>query len=504
MKNQQQKLLQEFKWIFCLYLFVSILIIPLNSIAQDRSKHKHSNGKEKCFICDKSLRQKGRLWCKEHSRYEDRCWICHPDMQDKKRAYCKEHSLYEDECIFCNKGKKTETRSKPHSQSEPTLFCNEHKVFEHECGICQPMLASELEPGQSMKVRFISKDSAGKAGVNTSLPEEMLLSPTIKAFCEVDFNGNKLAHITPLVPGIVRKVLIDVGSKVKAGDILVEINSAEIAAAKAEYLSAIADHHVKNITSEREEKLVKQKISARREFEEADALTKMALLKKHTTHQKLLNFGFTEKEIAQIEKEQDSSSLLSIRAPYDGTVVSREAVVGEFVEPGKEIFKLANLSKMWLELSIPTDNVAFIESGLTVQATFNKLPGVTVKGKLTWVYASIDERSRMLKARAIVPNIDEKLKEGMFGEAKIEIGEKAKALHVSNNAIQHFENKPYLFVKVEEDLYDLRRISLGSKANSKIEVIKGIKPEEQIVVSGTFTVMSEFLKSRLGAGCVDD
>ena len=72
---------------------LTIFILQANAISKETSKHKHDKADKKCFICDKSLRQKGRLWCKEHSRYEDRCWICHPDMQDKKRAYCKEHSL---------------------------------------------------------------------------------------------------------------------------------------------------------------------------------------------------------------------------------------------------------------------------------------------------------------------------------------------------------------------------------------------------------------------------
>lgn len=63
---------------------------------------KHDSPKSECFICDPTLRDKGRLWCKEHERYEDRCWICHPEAQDKTRPFCKEHSLYEDECFLCH------------------------------------------------------------------------------------------------------------------------------------------------------------------------------------------------------------------------------------------------------------------------------------------------------------------------------------------------------------------------------------------------------------------
>src|SRR5262245_14074998 len=61
----------------------------------------HGAPKELCFICDASLREKGRLWCAEHGRYEDRCWECHPDLRDPKRAYCDKHGLYQDECFLC-------------------------------------------------------------------------------------------------------------------------------------------------------------------------------------------------------------------------------------------------------------------------------------------------------------------------------------------------------------------------------------------------------------------
>ncbi|MDQ3002976.1 MAG: hypothetical protein M3Y08_17155 [Fibrobacterota bacterium] len=62
----------------------------------------HNAAKADCFICDKTLREKGRLWCKEHARYEDRCFLCHPEIKDAKRLFCNEHSLYEDECFLCH------------------------------------------------------------------------------------------------------------------------------------------------------------------------------------------------------------------------------------------------------------------------------------------------------------------------------------------------------------------------------------------------------------------
>ncbi len=465
----------------------------------------HGIDAKDCHVCDSSLRDKGRLWCTEHARYEDRCWLCHPEMQDKDRPFCKEHHFYEDECSLCNpKRKKKVIKKSEGPSSSPVLFCNEHKVPEHQCGICQPQLAGSLEPGQSMKVRFASKHSTAKAGIRTAFPQENSSAPIIEAFCRVGYNENQLAHITPLAEGVIRHVLVDVGAQVNTGDVLAEIHSDEVAKAKTNFLSAVIDHEVKEAAYRREESLVQQNISAARDFQEAEAACKVAVLSKKTAQQRLLNFGFTQEEIIAIERDHDSSSILMVRAPFTGTIVARQAVMGELIEPGKALLTLANLSNMWLELSVLAEKAAFITSDLDVEAVIDGFSGLTAKGKLVWIDTSIDERSRMLKARAVVSNDERTLKAGMFGQARIAIGQSVETLRVPKDTVQMFERNPYLFVKLEDDLYDLRRVSLGDKSETTIDVISGIDVNEQVVVSGTFTMMSEFLKSRLGAGCVDD
>ncbi len=467
---------------------------------------EHGVPASKCFICDPSLREKGRLWCKEHNRYEDRCFICHPELKDSKRLFCEEHDLYEDECYFCHPELEETTGipNKASSKDRPVLLCNEHRVPEHECGICQPELAADLKPGESMKVRFVSEQSISKAGLRTARPSVSLSAPRIEAFCEVNYNGNEMARITPLASGVIQRVLANIGARVEAGDVLVEVNSAEIAEAKAAYLSAIADVQVKEMASKREEKLVKEKISATREFQEAKASFDIATLAQSTAHQRLLNYGFTEEEIEQIEKAHDSSSSFSVRAPFSGTLILREAVVGEVVSPGDALFTLANLNSMWLELSIPANQANFVEQGLDVQASFNSRAGVVSEGNIFWVATSIDERSRMLKARAIIPNDGGKIKAGMFGQAVIKTGQATKTFCIPKDAIQRLEGNPYLFVKEGVDLLALRRVVLGNVNDSRVDILLGISETDQIVVQGSFIAMSEFLKSRLGAGCTDD
>jgi len=386
------------------------------------------------------------------------------------------------------------------------LLCNEHRVLEEECGICQPQLATALNPGGELKVRFESVQSAAKAGIRTSPAGSTEAQSSIPAVCEVTYNENELARITPLAPAIVKRVLVDVGADVKAGDVLVELHSADVASAKSAFISAAVDLNLKEVSCERERRLAEKKISSEKEVQEADAACRTAELTLSTTKQRLLNYGFTKEEVEAISKTQDSSATLLVRAPYEGTIVERGAVVGEAVAPGDDLFTLANLDTMWLSLSIPADKARLVKRGLTVGAVFAGHPGDEVTGTLTWVNTSIDERTRMLKARAVVDNTTRELMSGMFGDARVLLGEAGAAVSVPQGAVQRYEKKPYVFVKVEDDLYSLRRVALveGYRSGDFVAVFAGLTPNEPVVTVGAFTVMSEFLKSRLGAGCVDD
>ncbi len=474
--------------------------------------HSHDNPNETCFICDPSKRDKGRLWCNEHGRYEDRCWICHPELEDKDRLFCKEHALYEDECFLCHPELKTRGESAQNDRTgtrdgrvRPAgLFCNEHRVPESECAICRPDHAASLEPGENMKVRFPSLDAADKAGIRTQRPARVESAPAVKAFCESQYNLNATARVTPLAGGVIREVRHDIGDRVEGGETLVVLHSADVASAKSDYSSARIDHEIRRQTFEREKRLRDQAISAEREYLDAEAAYRTSRLTLSNLRQKLFNLGLIEDEILRIEKEQDASAQLEIRAPFDGTLVERTAVVGEAIEVGRTLFTIADLSTHWLALSIPSDCIDQVRLGQTVEAQFPELPNATYTGRITWVDTSVDPRSRMLRARALFTDRSGRMKAGMFGEARILTSEAQPAALVPREAVQRHEGLPFVFVQNESDLFSLRRVSIGGHHGDGIIVMAGLAPNEPVVTEGSFIVMSEFLKSRLGAGCVDE
>lgn len=460
-----------------------------------------------CFICDSSKRDAGRLWCQEHDRYEDRCFICHPEIKDPKRLYCTEHGVYEDECYLCHpelKGDKTGAAA-PLAPVD-VLMCKEHGVAERECAICQPGLAPGLKPGESLKIRVASAESMERVGVEVSNPQTTTSRPAVEAYATVDYNQNYVAKITPLVEGIVHDIAVVPGQKVVPGDILGTVNSPEFAEMKSRFLAAASAKKLAGLQVRRERKLADKQISAAADLETAEAAAEVAAVDLAAARQRLLNLGLSESEIELLASDGRPTSLLTLKAPFAGTIVDRDVAVGERIEPGEAIFVLADLTTMWLELSIPARNAVGLSPGMEVSATFSDIPDTVITGELVWVASAVDEKSRRIQARVLVTAPPAALRKGLYGEARIQLGEASSSLAVPIGAIQTIDGVPFVFVRTEPSLYAATRVELtpGAASGQLAAIRSGLTPGDKIVSQGSYILRSEFLKSLLGAGCVDD
>lgn len=444
-----------------------------------------------CFICDPTLREAGRLWCQEHSRYEDRCWICHPELQDKARLYCNEHGLYEDECFLCHPELKDKAKSKEQVDAGSTeLMCQEHGVAESECGICHPELAAQLKPGGAVKVRLPSTGSAALIGIETARADTGQVAEAVDCYAEMAFNQNRIAQLSAPVSGVVREVRADLGDATNRGQVVARIWSAEL----AEVVSrAVLAHQ----SLEREHHLRAEGLSPAKDLQEAEAIHR-------TTCQQARALGFSEAEIDALADHPDEQVLLGLRAPFAGEVVERQAVLGAFVEAGQPLFTLTDRSTMWAMLSIPEAHLGQVRVGQNVELQVDGLPGQTFAGRLTWIAAEIDGRTRLARARAEVPNSEGQLKAHMFARARILVRQQGQGITVPQQAISEVEGQPLVFIKLEEDLYEARAVRLGAAHAGQREVLEGLDASDQVVVSHGFSIKSQLLASRLGAGCVDD
>ena len=448
----------------------------------------HEAPKEWCFICDPTLREDGRLWCAGHSRYEDRCWECHPELQDRDRLWCEEHSLYEDECFLCRPELKGEVRGS--SAAEAGLMCNEHRVLEAECGICRPEVIGGLAPGQGTKVRLPSEASARMVGVQTDSPKAGVIRDAVECLAEVSYNENRLAQIVAPVSGIVHSVDVDLGTHAEEQQIVAKLWSASIAQAVAE---AVLTHQ----TLDRERSLREARVTSEKDLQAAEASHRAAC-------QQLWTLGFTEEQIDELRTKAGEAVLLEVKAPFAGEIVERSAVRGALVQLGEPLFVIADRSEMWAELSIPETALARVRVGQTVELKVDALPGRVFTGKLTWIGPAVDERTRMARARAELPNPDRVLRDKMFARARILAPQAESALLVPSSGIQRIQGQSLVFVQLADDLFEARAVELGASANGWHEVVAGLAARDKVVVGHGFALKSQLLSSRLGAGCAHE
>lgn len=374
--------------------------------------------------------------------------------------------------------------------SGPVLMCAEHGVPEAECGICHPEVAGRLKPGESLQVRLPSTNSMAIVGVQTALPETGAIAEGVECVAEVSYNQNKLAQIAAPVGGIVHAVEVDLGSTVEEKQTVAKIWSASIAEAVAK---AVLSHQ----TLDRERKLREQRVTSEQALQEAEALHRAAC-------QQLRTLGFTEEQIDELGHRPQEQVLMEVRAPFSGQIVERMAVRGALVEAGKPLFTLVDLSTMWAMLQVPEATLARLKLGQAVELRLDSLPDKVFAGRLTWVGPAVDERTRLARARAEFDNPDGLLKDKMFARARILTRQAESALLVPSSAIQQVEGKPYVFVRLADDLFAARAVTLGAKSDGQREILAGLTPAEPIAVSRTFAIKSALLMSRLGAGCADD
>ena len=300
---------------------------------------------------------------------------------------------------------------------------------------------------------------------------------TIKAVGEIEFNAKTYSHITSRSAGRIEEVFAFPGDRVKKGQVLHNFYSPDYLSLQAEFIQA----------SER-----RRRLSA----DDAEQATAKALL--DSVRRRLLVLGVGEEELAELEKIRIIQPLLSVWAPFSGSILESSAIVGDYVEFGVVLFKMADLSTLWAHTHIYEKDLPFVRPGCLVRVRVAALPGDEFPGRLLLVGDLVDEKTRTVEGRAEVPNPAGKLKPGMYIEADIVAPSDRRALFVPAAAVQDYENKKVVFVRSGEGTFSLREVSTGEAQNGFVEIRSGLKEGESVVTGGSFLLKSEMLKKSLG------
>jgi len=478
----------------------------------------HGVPESMCVLCNPALipefKAKGD-WCAGHGLPESLCPLCNPSVAALGigRDWCAEHGVPASQCVVCkNRSKQTSgvSGSTPSLGDQASDLALE-LVLSGETGTeSQTSEATGLNQRKSInpncllhlaKIRLASPEIAEEAGLRLENVKSGDWNRTVECYGEVQFDRTKYALISPRSGGIVKSVEVDLGRAVKQGDVLAHVDSIDFGRAKADYLRAWTEFERWTWMGESFDRAGTGGGIALREKVEARASLEAASVELAISAQDLKNFGLGAEDIERIRLNKDTRTDLPIRAPFDGAVVDLNAVVGERIEAGQPLCAVADLSKVWVAVDAPADDLQMLELGSPMSFRPDSLIGETFTGTVTWISPQIDERTRTAKVRMEIDNKDGLLRAGQFGRGSILEEERSDAIVVPREAVQWDGCCNVVFVEESRGVYQPRKLRIGSETAQECVVLAGLVPGERVVTTGSYLLKTEILKGSIGAGC---
>ncbi|MFN5393274.1 MAG: efflux RND transporter periplasmic adaptor subunit [Planctomycetota bacterium] len=212
--------------------------------------------------------------------------------------------------------------------------------------------------------------------------------------------------------------------------------------------------------------------------------------------------GVDTKDIESVDPttQGEAISHYPIRAPFDGTVITKDVTVREQVRPSTSVLTVADLSTVWITADVFEENVPLLKSleQQNVSIVNEAWPDKSFNATVFYTGEIMDEKTRTIALRAIAQNPDRLLKPGMFVNVIIPSAKSTSSLTIPTDAIQEHEGKKFVFVHKEGTHFERRDIQMGQKAQGTTAVLRGLSPSDQVVVKGAFVLKSKMLADLLG------
>lgn len=324
---------------------------------------------------------------------------------------------------------------------------------------------------------------------------------------EVRLNEERAVYLSPVAPGVVRSIRIDLGGRAERGQVLYEVDSPEFRQAKADYCRAASSLDLARSTEQRESELFSRRICPKKDLLEAQAALRAAGAEQRAASSLLLSMGLSATALDSLASGGDSSGLMPVRAPFSGTVLERSLSLGALVQPGDKALLLADTSKIWVLTTLYESELGAVlgaraDAPVTAEVTVTAYPGRTYKGTVERVGGTLDEATRTTMARVVVENPDGLLRSGMFAKVRLS-GTSGDALALPEEAVLQDEGRSFVFVHLAGPYFIRRPVELGRTSGGWTEVIRGVSPGDTVVAEGAFLLKSDVLRSKMGAGCAD-
>ena len=323
-------------------------------------------------------------------------------------------------------------------------------------------------------------EALARARISTRPVEVRRMPSRVQTTGEVAFDEKNLAHVFSRVDGWVEDVNAFLEDKVRARQPLLTVYSPNFIVAQSEYLQADR----------------RADLSCGRREDSPECRTARAILRSARTKLRIL--GASEEDIRAIGRTHETRPTYVLRAPIGGSIVETNVVRGNAIKAGDDLFKIANLSRVWVNVDVYEKDIARVSRGDRVEVRLSPYPGAVFSGRLNLVSEVVDEKKRTVRARAEIDNKDGRLRPGMFADVSILGSPKGNGVAlIPDTAVQNIQGDSTAFVERGRGVFELRHVRLGEEREGLVSVTEGLREGERVVVQGSFILKAEFLKGTL-------
>lgn len=343
------------------------------------------------------------------------------------------------------------------------------QVMEKHSGMCpickMPLTKTTIDPGQMNGIR-ISDEQSHLANIQVEVASKGTIGRGTTLNGVFAINQNKTEQVSAKIRGRIERLYFKVvGTQVNAGNKLYDLYSRELLQAQEEYLLAIEKGKILQVGGQN---LVQ------------------------AARNKLLLWGLTEGQVLNLEKTGQPQITSTIFSKCSGVVTEAPLKEGDYVNEGSEIFKLADLSTLWVETQVYTNELTYLREGQDVEINPEPYPNDHLRGVVTFANPELQQQSKVNLMRAEVINSGGKYKPGMQAYVNIRPEQKS-ALVLPNDAVIQGGGNAVVWVEKETNTFEPHIVQTGIQTSDKIEITSGLKEGDKVVISGAYLLNSEYI-----------
>jgi len=317
----------------------------------------------------------------------------------------------------------------------------------------------------------ISEDKRQLIGVRTAAAAFRILDKRIRTVGKVEVDETRLAFVNTKIAGWVKRLFVNfTGDQVVKGQPLLSIYSPDLVTAQEEYQLAL-----------------RSRTTVSGGIAEVQA-SQQSLI--DSAKRRLFLWDITDEQIAELEKTGKTQTEMTINAPLNGIVLEKMVLDGAYIVPGMNLYKIADLSTVWIIADVYEYEVPLVKMGQQARVTLPYSSGEVLHATVSFINPVLDPMTRTVKVRIAVKNPGLVLKPDMFVNVEIMTSSRAR-LVIPRSAVLDSGTRQIVYVETEPGVFEMRKVTLGVRGESEVEVLKGIKKGERVVTSGNFLIDSE-------------